>query len=130
MKCLALLPILSIAASSSPTAALADQTIPINVSLKVGTTKRLWIVSAHRSDCSSDDGRSVEVVTAPALGRISQREGVPSIVEHSLSGTCMGAHVTGVGVDYTAAQTGTDRFGFDGVFANGRVHYLVTARNR
>ena len=110
--------------------ALADQTIPINVSLRVGATKRLWVVSAHHGDCSTDDGYAVEVRTAPALGQVSQQGGIPSKVSHSMSGTCLGATVTGTAVDYTATQAGTDHFEFDGVFRNGRARFFVTARNR
>lgn len=110
--------------------ALADQTVRVDVSLRVGATKRLEVVSAHHSDCSTSDARSIEIVAPPALGQISQQEGVPATVKRSISGTCLGARLVGVGIDYTATQPGTDRFEFDGVFQNGRARYIVTAHNR
>lgn len=117
-----------ISALTSP--ALADRTIPINVSVKVGATKRLRVIAAWRSDCSTNDARSVEIVTPATLGQLSQEEGVSTRVEHSINGTCMGAPVTGVAINYTATQPGTDRFEFDGVFQSGRARYIVTAHNR
>lgn len=124
-------PILLCAALAAlPAAARADQTVRLDVDVRVGQTLRLQNISAHRADCSGSDDRSVEIAVPPSLGRIALRDGVPATVRRSLSGTCVGAHLTGIGVDYTATRAGIDRFEFDGVFRNGRARYIVTARDR
>ena len=108
----------------------ADQPKPIRIEMQVGQTRQLTVVAAHRPDCTTSNGRSVDITKAPSLGRLSLREDAPVVVGISLSKTCLGAHITGIAVDYTATSLGTDAFTFDGVFSNGRSHYDVVVISR
>ncbi len=110
--------------------ALADQPRPIRVTMQVGQTRQLSVVAAHHQDCSTNNDRAVDVTTPPRLGRLTQRDNAPVVIGTSLSNTCMGAHITGIAVDYTSLAAGTDTFSFDGVFSNGRAHWDVTVISR
>jgi hypothetical protein len=117
---------LSIAA---PSAYASDMTIDKSARFKIGETRRLVVVGAHKSDCKTSIYGEVDIVRAPKLGTVSQSANAPYVVATSISGTCLGANLYGTGISYTANSPGKDFFQFDAVFPNGRAHYNFTIEN-
>ena len=98
-----------------------------SVQLRVGETQQLGVWGGHRLDCiTSIPPNAVQVVQAPRLGVLSQRQGVAYIAENSISGTCLGARFFGTAVDYTARAPGVDTVALDPVFNNGVVHRVFS----
>ena len=98
-----------------------------SVQLRVGETMQLGVWGGHRMDCiTSTPPNAVQVVQAPRLGTLSQRQGVPYVARNSISGTCEGARFYGTAVDYTARTPGVDTVALDPVFNNGVVHWVYS----
>jgi hypothetical protein len=102
-----------------------DLTINRSVSLRVGETKPLMTVGAHKSDCKTSISGDVQITQAPRLGALSQRYNMPYVVGVSMSGTCLGMRVYGTEIDYTASSSGKDLVRFDAIFRNGTTHYNI-----
>ena len=104
-----------------------EQTLRSAVQIKVGETRQIAVFGGHRRDCQTGSTPdAIQVVQSPKLGALSQREGVPYVVEHSISNTCLGSRFLGTAVDYTAHIPGADTVALDGVFRNGRTHRIVS----
>ena len=110
--------------------AMADMTVRSTLRLKVGETRRIGTFGGHKSDYQTSLPPEIRMVRAPALGTVSESEGVSYVARRSLSGTCLGASLIGTAVDYTASAAGSDMLQFDAVFPNGSEHRIVTITNR
>ena len=88
-----------------------------------GKSTRVYVMAAFDSQCRSIAAPKIEIVKPPAKGSISLREGHATTVQSSLSGTCVGARVTGTGVYYTAGEgaAGEDAFTISARLSSGEV---------
>ena len=109
-------------------ASAQDIVVNKSFSVKVGETKELIVIGAHKPDCVTSVFGRVEIKSPPNIGAISQRDNVPYVVGTSMSGTCYGAHLVGTAVDYTGKASGRDSVRLDAVFPNGRAHYTISLR--
>ena len=92
-----------------------------------GASTRVWIMAAWDDKCQPLAAPRIDVVTKPAKGTVSFREGQATTVRSSRAGTCIGARVTGTGIYYTAnAHTeGADAFAIEANLVTGE----TTARS-
>ncbi len=94
--------------------------------LRVSETRQGLILGGHRGCSDSIPPSAIQVVQAPRLGSLSQRQGVPYNAQNSISSTCVGARFLGTAVDYTARAPGADTVALDAVFSNGVAHWVIS----
>lgn len=77
-----------------------------------GRAARMYVWAAFlEKDCSPVDA-NITISKAPTKGTVSFRDKQPTLVQHSLSGKCVGQTIEGKGVYYTANKgaDGDDTF--------------------
>lgn len=86
-----------------------------------GGTTRVYVMAAFDKDCRGLPAPAITIVTPPAKGQVSFREGQSITVQQSLSGGCVGQRVPGTGIYYTAnaATFGRDSFSITAKLSTG-----------
>jgi hypothetical protein len=86
-----------------------------------GGTTRVFVMAGFDSQCRSTPSAQITVDVPPAKGSVSMREGQGTTVQYSLSGSCIGAKVQGVGIYYSARPNteGADTFSISARLASG-----------
>ena len=95
--------------------------------VSAGASTRVWIMAAWDDKCQPLAAPHIDIVSRPAKGTVSFREGQSTTVKNSRNGTCIGARVTGTGIYYTA-HPGTD--GLDGFAIEAKLSTGETATRR
>ena len=106
-----------------PFAGLAQEAAPEPTRVSPGASTRVWIMAAWDDKCQPLGAPRIDVVTKPAKGTVTLREGQATTVKSSKSGTCIGARVTGTGVYYSAnaSAEGADTFAIEARLPTGEV---------
>ncbi len=133
VMCRGLLAVLGVAAcfiSGVGVALAADSATHASVRMRVGETRSLGTFGGHDRDCMKSAPPEIRIVRPPTLGTVSEQEDVPYVAKRSLSGTCLGAHLVGTAVRYTATAPGSETMAFDAVFKNGTDHHTVSVTVR
>ena len=99
------------------------QEVPAPTRVSPGASTRVWIMAAFDDKCQPMAAPRIDILTKPAKGTVSLREGQPTTVKNSRAGTCIGARVTGTGIYYTAhaGAEGPDTFAIEARLATGEV---------
>lgn len=95
---------------SSP-AAQADDGVRRNP-VVAGRRARVFVMAGFGEKCESLPAPDITVTRPPAKGSVSFEPGQETTVNTSATGTCIGQHVLGTGIYYTAraGETGSDTF--------------------
>lgn len=77
-----------------------------------GRRARVFVMAGFGENCESLESPTVTVTQQPAKGSVSFEPGQQTTIKTSASGACIGQHVPGTGIYYTArpGETGTDTF--------------------
>ena len=80
--------------------------------VKADATSRVFVMAGFNPDCTFKSFPEIQVSAAPAKGQVSFKPGIPTRVQYSPSGNCVGMRVEGTGIYYTPTpgQTGEDTF--------------------
>jgi hypothetical protein len=80
--------------------------------VKADATSRVFVMAGFNPDCTFKSFPEIQVSAAPAKGQVSFKPGIPTRVQYSPSGNCVGTRVEGTGIYYTPTpgQTGEDTF--------------------
>jgi hypothetical protein len=80
--------------------------------VKADATSRVFVMAGFNPDCTFKSFPEIAVSVAPAKGQVSFKTGIPTRVQYSPSGTCIGMRVEGTGIYYTPApgESGEDTF--------------------
>ena len=104
-------------------AGYAQETLAEPTRVSPGASTRVWIMAAWDDKCRPLPAPRIEVVTTPAKGAITFREGQATTVKSSKAGTCIGTPINGTGVYYTAnaGAEGADSFAIEARLPTGEV---------
>jgi hypothetical protein len=104
-----------------PVWAVAQEPAAEPTRVSPGASTRVWIMAAWDDACKPLPAPRIDIVTKPAKGAVTFREGQATTVKSSKSGTCIGARVTGTGVYYTAnsGAEGPDAFAIEARLPTG-----------
>ena len=107
----------------APALSGAQEAAPEPTRVSPGASTRVWIMAAWDDKCQPLPAPRIAIVTTPAKGTVSFREGQSTTVKSSRAGTCLGARVTGTGVYYTANAhaEGTDAFAIEAKLSTGEM---------
>ena len=78
---------------------------------------RVFVVAGLGARCSSDVPPRVEITRQPSKGQVTIQPGIPTTIQYSLSGHCIGTPARGIGINYVS-NTG----------ASGEDHFSIAAR--
>ncbi len=86
-----------------------------------GGTTRVFVMAGFDGQCRSTPSAQITIDVPPAKGSVALREGQGTTVQYSLSGSCIGAKVQGVGIYYSARPNteGADTFSITARLASG-----------
>ena len=71
-----------------------------------GGTTRVFVMAGFDAACKATPYPQITVSIAPSKGQVSFRQGQETVVQYSVSGSCIGTRVQGVGIYYTARPDG------------------------
>lgn len=73
---------------------------------------RVFVMAGFDTACKSITPVRITITAQPTQGQVTLREAQSTTVQYSVSGACIGARVTGIGIYYTARPeaSGTDTF--------------------
>ncbi|MFM1813590.1 MAG: hypothetical protein RLZ98_285 [Pseudomonadota bacterium] len=87
-----------------------------------GREARMYVMAGFKEkDCSALTP-DVKVTTAPAKGEVTFKPGQQTLVQSSISGSCVGKQIAGTGIYYTArkGETGADTFTITATAGSGQ----------
>lgn len=89
----------------------------------VAQPTRVFVVAGLGERCSSEVAPQVEVITKPTKGQVVVEAGVPTTIQYSLSGHCIGTPARGLGITYIsqADASGDDRFSIRARMPSGAI---------
>ncbi len=89
--------------------------------VKRETPTRLFVMAGFTPDCAFKGYPELQLDTAPAKGQVAFKQGETTMLQTTLSGSCVGSQVQGTGIYYTpaAGQTGEDTFTVTGRLGSG-----------
>jgi hypothetical protein len=77
-----------------------------------GRDTRVFVVAGLGANCSSAVAPKIVLTVQPLQGVVTLQPGIPTTIQYSLSGRCIGSPARGIGVNYkaNAEAVGKDRF--------------------
>lgn len=77
-----------------------------------GRPARVFVMAGFGEKCDSLPAPQIKITQPPAKGSVTFEPGQDTVISTSASGTCIGQHVKGTGIYYTArpGETGSDTF--------------------
>lgn len=77
-----------------------------------GRDTRVFVVAGLGANCSSAVAPKIVLTVQPLQGVVTLQPGIPTTIQYSLSGRCIGSAARGIGVNYKAKAeaVGKDKF--------------------
>lgn len=105
------------------TAAVTQDSATRTSVVVVGRPARVFVYTALGKNCARLPAPSLRIVTNPARGEVSFREGQATSIASASNRACVGRPATGTGVYYTASGSaaGVDRFTIEARATDGSI---------